>query len=157
VGFTPFERALEHWWAVRIPLARIGPTERERAAALAHRLAKAETDPWAFEDLRAFAGALRDAGEPVPPALDAWVWEVALERRTKPNRKKGERGDPLEELAAATAYHGPSKPSYEELGAYLDKDKDRNSPGNAMSKSAASRMVKRGRRYLIGSRSKIDG
>lgn len=108
MGFRPFERALAQWWAVRIPLARIAPTRRdwrEGEAALAFWIAKAETDPWAFEDLQAFAGVLLDAGEPFPPTLDAWAREVAAGRQTMPRKPKH---DPLHDLAIATELRSAS-------------------------------------------------
>ena len=138
MGFRPFERALAQWWAVRLPLARIAPTRRDRregAAALAFWIAKAEADPWTFEDLQAFTGKLLDAGEPFPPALDAWAREVAAGRRTMPNRQTGERTDPLRDLAVATAAENASA---RELAGRFN-----------MSKSAVSKASKRGRAYLL--------
>ena len=137
MGIYPFERALAHWWAVRIPLSRIAPTRRDRRegdAALAYWLEKAETDPWAFEDLQAFAGALLDAGEPFPPVLDAWAREVAAGRLAKPART-GPRRDPLRDLAIATEHRCASFRTIAER---------RN-----MSLTAVADAAKRGRDYLL--------
>lgn len=89
-------------WARRISLVAIwrGWSPHWLEPVLAWRITKADTDPWAFDDLRAFARALLDAGEPFPLMLDEWAREVAAGRKLKRSRT-GPKENPRQDLAIA--------------------------------------------------------
>ena len=95
-----FDRLMASMWAQRVPLARMGCWVEDGGAVW--RIAKAESDPWALNDLRSYAGAVLDSGEPFPPPLEAWARELAA-GRWQHRPRTGPKGDPRRDMAVAHA------------------------------------------------------
>ena len=81
------------------------PDRRDRM--LAYWLEQSETDPWTFDELGELLGAMMDAGESVPPALDQWAREVAARWRNRPTRT-GPKGDRTRDFRIAGMVHALS-------------------------------------------------
>ena len=81
------------------------PDRRDKL--LAFWIERSETDDWTFEQLRELLGAMMNAGESVPPALDQWAREVAARRRKRPTRT-GPKGDRTRDFRIAGMVHALS-------------------------------------------------